>query len=120
MAEELLKTLGDKLNPIKCPLYKDNLDHTPRRKGANGKIGDGPTLYNQDIMEKGKPEKAIRIFLNKPEEGEENLKPVHRKHTYPQNNGPYTQMEHVLKEITQEPELVQEHSAWKMEQKTML
>jgi len=84
MAEELLKTLGDKLNPIKCPLYKDNLDHTPRRKGANGKIGDGPTLYNPDIMEKGKPEKAIRIFLNKPEEGEGNLIPVYRKHTDPQ------------------------------------
>ena len=33
-------------------------------------------------MEKGKPEKAIRIFLKKPEEGEESLKPVHRKHMY--------------------------------------
>ena len=83
MAEKLLKTLGDRWNPIKCT-YKDNLDHTPRRKEANKNIGDGPTLYNPDITEKGKPEKAIRIFLNKPEEGEENLKPVYRKHTYPQ------------------------------------
>jgi len=35
-------------------------------------------------MEKGEPEKAIRFFLNKPKKGEEDLKPVHRKHTYPQ------------------------------------
>ena len=69
MAEKLLKTLGDKWNPIKCTPYKNNLDHTPRRKEANEKIGDGPTLYNPDITEKGEPEKAIRIFLNKPEEG---------------------------------------------------
>ena len=47
------------------------------------KNGDGPALYNPDITEKGEPEKAIRIFLNKPEEGEKKLKTVHRKHTYP-------------------------------------
>ena len=40
--------------------------------------------YNPDVTEKGDPEKAIRIFLRKPKKGEENLKPVHRKHTYPQ------------------------------------
>ena len=43
-----------------------------------------PALYNPDIIEKGEPEKAIRIFLNKPKKGEEDLNPVHRKHTYPQ------------------------------------
>src|SRR5882724_11623806 len=84
MAKKLLRTLGDKWNPIKCTPYKDNLDHMPRRLDANKEIGYGPALYNQDIMEKGEPEKAIRIFLNKPKEGEEDLKPVHRKHTYPQ------------------------------------
>jgi len=84
MAEKLLKTLGDRWNPIKCTHYKDNLDHTPRRKEANNKIGNGPTLYNPDVMEKGEPEKAIRIFLKKPGEGEESLRPVYRKHTYPQ------------------------------------
>src|SRR5882724_5891605 len=84
MAEKLLKTLGDRWNPIKCTHYKDNLDHTPRRKEANNKIGNGPTLYNPDVTEKGEPEKAIRIFLNKPEDKEETLKPVYRKHTYPQ------------------------------------
>ena len=36
------------------------------------------------------------------------------------DNGPSISMEQVLREIPQEPELVQEHSAWKMEQKTML
>jgi len=82
MSKKLLKTLGDKWNPIKCTPYK--LDHTPRRKEPNGKIGNGPTLYNPDITEKGEPEKAIRIFLNKMEEGEDTLKPVYRKHTFPQ------------------------------------
>jgi len=42
-----------------------------------------PTLYNPDIMEKGEPEKAIRIFLNKPKEVRK-AKTVYRKHTYPQ------------------------------------
>src|SRR5882724_4860789 len=84
MAEKLLKTLGDKWNPIKCTPYKGNLDHIPIRQDANKEIGDGPDLYNPDITEKGEPEKAIRIFLNKRKEAEENLKPVHRKHTYPQ------------------------------------
>jgi len=46
-------------------------------KEANSNIGDGPTLYNPDVMEQGEPEKTIRIFLNKLEEGEEALKPVH-------------------------------------------
>jgi len=89
MAEKLLRTLGDRWNLIKCTHYKDNLDHMPRRKEANSRIGNGPTLYNPDITEKGEPEKAIRIFLNKPEEGEEALRletyiptkamdPVHR------------------------------------------
>jgi len=110
----------EKWNLIKCTPYKDDLDHTPRRKEANGKIGDGPTLYNTDVTEKGEPEKAIGLFLNKLEEGEETLKPVYRKHSYPQRHGPCIQMEHVLKEIPQEPEPVQEHSSWKMEQKTML
>jgi len=64
MAEKLLKPLGDKWNPIKCTPYKYNLDHTPRRKEANKKIGDGPALYNPDMAEKGEPEKAIRIILN--------------------------------------------------------
>jgi len=68
MGEKLLKTLGDKWNPIKCTPYKDNLDHIPIRQDANKEIGDGPDLYNPDITEKGKPEKAIRIFLNKPKE----------------------------------------------------
>ena len=79
MAEKLLQTLGGKWNPIKCTSYKDNLDHTPRRKEANENIGDGTTLYNPDIMEKGELEKAIRNFLKKPEEGEENLIPIYRK-----------------------------------------
>jgi len=57
---------------------------TLRRWDANEEIGDGPALYNPDITEKEEPKKAIRIFLNKPERGEEDLKPVHRKHTYPQ------------------------------------
>jgi len=74
MAENLLKTLGDKWNPIKCTPYKENLDHTPRSKEANKKIGDSPTLDNPDIMEEGEPEKAIRIFLKRPEEGKKNLK----------------------------------------------
>jgi len=60
------------------------LDHTPSRQDANKEIGDGPALYNIDIVEKGEPEKAIRIFLNKPEKGEEDLQPVHRKNPYPQ------------------------------------
>jgi len=81
MAEKLLKTLGDKWNPIKCTHYKDNLDHTPRRKEANKKIGDGPTLYNPDITENGELEKTVRIFLNKPEEGVKNLKQVYKKLT---------------------------------------
>ena len=78
MAEKLLKTLGAKWNPIKCTPYKDNLDHTPRRQDANKKKGDDPALYNPDITEQGEPEKAIRKFLNKPEEGEKKLKTVHR------------------------------------------
>ena len=57
---------------------------TLRRWDANEEIGDGPALYNPDIMEKGEPEKAIRIFLNRPEKGEEDIKPGYRKHTYPQ------------------------------------
>src|SRR5882724_7892813 len=56
----------------------------PRRQDTNKEIADGPTLYNPEITEKGEPEKAIRIFLNNPEKGEEDLKPVLRKHTYPQ------------------------------------
>src|SRR5882724_1816806 len=84
MAEKLLETLGDKWNPFKCTPYKDNLDHTPKRKEANKRIGSAPTLYNPDVTEKGDPEKAIRIFLGNPKKGEESLKPVHRKHTYPQ------------------------------------
>src|SRR5882724_8325941 len=120
MAEKLLKALGDKWNPIKCTPYKDNLDPTPRRKEANENIGDGPTPYNPDMMEKGEPEKAVRIFLNKPEEGEENLKPVYRKHTYPQEQWTLYTDGACLVGIPQEPELVQECSAWKMEQKTML
>src|SRR5882724_6870327 len=68
MGEKLLETLGDKWNPVKCTPYKDNLDHTPKRKEANESIRSGPTLYNPDVTEKG----------------DENLKPVHRKHTYPQ------------------------------------
>jgi len=78
MAKKLLKTLGHKWNPIKFTPYKDNLDHTPRRQDANKKKGDDPALYNPDITEQGEPEKAIRKFLNKPEEGEKKLKTVHR------------------------------------------
>src|SRR5882724_2855185 len=63
---------------------KIKTDHTPRRQDANKEIRDGPALYNPDITEKGEPERAIRLLLNKPEEGEEDLKPIHRKHTYPQ------------------------------------
>ena len=74
MAEKLLETLGDKWNPVKCTPYKDNLDHTPKRKEANERIGNGPTLYNPDVTEKDDPEKEIRIFLRKPKKGEENLK----------------------------------------------
>jgi len=85
MAEQLLKSLGNKWNPIKCTPYKDNLDHTPRRAEANKKVGNVPALYNPDITERGSPEKAIRIFINKPEKGEGEYRPVHRKHTYPQN-----------------------------------
>jgi len=84
MAKKLLNILGDKWNPINCTPYKDNLDHMPRRQDANKEVGDCPALYNPDITEKGEPEKAIRIFLNKPKEGEEDLKPVHRKNIYPQ------------------------------------
>ena len=62
MAEKLLKTLGDKWNPIKCTPYEDNLDHTPRRKEANEKIGDGPALYNPDITEKGRTRKSNKSF----------------------------------------------------------
>ena len=47
MAEKLLRTLGDRWNPIRCTPYKVNLNHTPTRKEANNKIGNGPTLYNQ-------------------------------------------------------------------------
>src|SRR5882724_13485764 len=49
MAKKLLRTLGDKWNPIKCTPYKDNLDHTPGRQDANKEIGVGPALYNPDI-----------------------------------------------------------------------
>jgi len=84
MAEKLLRTLGERWNPVKCTPYKDNLDHTPRRKEANIKAGDGPNLYNPDVTEKKEPEKAIRIFLKELKEGEESLKPVYRKNTYPQ------------------------------------
>ena len=38
IAEKLLKTLGDKWNPIKCTSYKDNLDHMPRRWDTNKEI----------------------------------------------------------------------------------
>ena len=107
MGEKLLETLGDEWNPVKCTPYKDNLDHTPTIKEANKRIRSGPTLYNPDVTEKGDPEKAIRIFLGKPKKGEESLKPVHIKHTYPQNNGPCIRMEHASKETPQEPELVQ-------------
>ena len=62
------------------PLQR-NLDHTPRRKEANRKVEDGLTLYNPDITENGELEKTVRIFLNKPEEGVENLKQVYKKHT---------------------------------------
>ena len=82
MAKKLLRTLGERWNPVKCTPYKDNLDHTPRRKEANIKAGDGPNLYNPDVTEKGEPEKAIRIFLKELKEGEESLKPVYRKQTY--------------------------------------
>ena len=47
MAEKLLRTLGDRWNPIRCTPYKVNLNHTPTRKEANNKIGNGPILYNQ-------------------------------------------------------------------------
>jgi len=57
MAKKLLRTLGDKWNPIKCTSYKDNLDHMPRRQDANKEIGDGSALYNPDITEKGEPER---------------------------------------------------------------
>jgi len=57
--------------------------------GCQQEIGDGPALYNPDLTEKGEPEKVIRIILNKPKKREEDLKPVHRKHTYPQ--GQWTQ-----------------------------
>jgi len=33
MAEKLLRTLGDRRNPIKCNPYKDNLDHA-KKKGS--------------------------------------------------------------------------------------
>jgi len=52
------------MEPNQMHPYKGNLDHTPRGKEANENIGNGPTLYNPDITEKGEPEKAIRIFLN--------------------------------------------------------
>jgi len=120
MAEKLLRTLGDRWNLIKCTHYKDNLDHMPRRKEANSRIGNGPTLYNPDIMEKGEPEKAIRIFLNKPEEGEEALRPVHRKHMYPQKQWDLYKDGVCLEGNTSRPELVQGLSAWKMQQRTML
>jgi len=72
------------------------------RWDANKEIGDVPALYNSDITEKGDPEKAIRIFLNKPEKGERRPKPVHRKHTISTKTmDTYTQMEHALKEKPQ-------------------
>ena len=84
MARRLISSLGNKWNPVKCTPYKDNLDHMPERRRANEKVRKEPVLYNPDITERGSPEKAIRIFLEKLKDGEGDYKPVTRKHTYPQ------------------------------------
>jgi len=47
MAEKLLRTLGERWNPVKCTPYKDNLDHTPRRKEANIKLAMAQTYTTQ-------------------------------------------------------------------------
>ena len=89
MAEQLLKSLGNKWNPIKCTPYKDNLDHTPRRAEANKKVREGLALYNPDITGKGRPEKPIRIFTEKPEKGEGDYKPIHTSTHSPKMGGQY-------------------------------
>src|SRR5882724_9889379 len=47
MAKKLLRTLGERWNPVKCTPYKDNLDHTPRRKEANIKLAMAQTYTTQ-------------------------------------------------------------------------
>jgi len=111
------KVTRQQVEPIKCTPYKDNLDHTPRRAEANKKVGNAPALYNPDITERGSPEKAIRIFINKPEKGKENTGQFIESTRIPKMCGTYTQMALALMGIPQEQEPGQESSVWKMRQR---
>jgi len=62
----------------------------------------------------------LRIFLNKPEKGEEDLKPVNQEtYIFTKNNGLYTQMEHSLEGNTSRARArARNLSSWKIKQKT--
>ena len=62
MAKRLIEMPSEKWDPNKRIPYKDNLDHTEKRKQQFQKYIEGKTnLYNPDITEKDKPEDAIKI-----------------------------------------------------------
>ena len=60
MAKRLIEMPSEKWDPNKRTPYKDNLDHTEKRKQQFQKYIEGKTnLYNPDITEK---DDAIRMF----------------------------------------------------------
>ena len=82
MAKRLIEMPSEKWDPNKRIPYKDNLDHTEKRKQQFQKYIEGKTnLYNPDITEKDEPEDAIRIFTKqKITEETAKQKPVLREH----------------------------------------
>ena len=76
------------MGPKQRTPYKDNLDHTEKRKQQFQKYIEGKTsLYNPDITEKDKPEDAIRIFAKqKITEETAKQKPVLREHNRSEKN----------------------------------
>lgn len=63
MAKGLLGMIQERWSVIKETLYNDGLDHTPRRQQKHKKYKKKEcNLVNPEVMGKGEPESAIRIF----------------------------------------------------------